>query len=563
MKMRKRNRSKKIKYLLLLLLVIGAWTGKPRSVLAAADASFGSQSYSPLLGQEFPMGVYIKAEETIASGEAEIRYDPQMLEYISGGQLAEEGRIRLSYENVGTDRGRRDIRFRAKTGGRTEVSIQDVKVWDISGNSLDIISLQTAPVNIPIPETCRLAGIKLNGKDMSFQNALDLEFYGEVPSEVEKAEIQVSPVYEGTRATVTETALEEGENTIRILVTDGDGRQAAYTAKVTRQKIQEPEETEGETDQAGEEFQEETGKAVSSDRRLLLAGVFFLLLEILLCASFLIRIYEKRKKRKARKKQKQHVRLKHRQEVCDGNDWEIQVKDVTMIFRISRNPSSSVKEYLIKKLKKEAEYMEFAALDHVSFGVKKGEVVGIIGTNGSGKSTLLKIISGALVPTRGEVRVDKRKIQLLTLGTGFDQELTGRENVYLNGALIGYTKEYIDENYDRIVAFAELERFMDEKVKNYSSGMVSRLGFAIATMRDTPEILILDEVLSVGDMFFRKKSEERIREMIHGGSTVLLVSHSMDVIRKNCDKVVWIEKGILKMVGKPEEVCPAYVKQHG
>lgn len=563
MKMRKRNRSKKIKYLLLLLLVIGAWTGKPRSVLAAADASFGSQSYSPLLGQEFPMGVYIKAEETIASGEAEIRYDPQMLEYISGGQLAEEGRIRLSYENVGTDQGRRDIRFRAKTGGRTEVSIQDVKVWDISGNSLDIISLQTAPVNIPIPETCRLAGIKLNGKDMSFQNALDLEFYGEVPSEVEKAEIQVFPVYEGTRATVTETALEEGENTIRILVTDGEGRQAAYTAKVTRQKIQEPEETEGETDQAGEEFQEETGKAVSSDRRLLLAGVFFLLLEILLCASFLIRIYEKRKKRKARKKQKQHVRLKHRQEACDETDWEIQVKDVTMIFRISRNPSSSVKEYLIKKLKKEAEYLEFAALDHVSFGVKKGEVVGIIGTNGSGKSTLLKIISGALVPTRGEVRVDKRKIQLLTLGTGFDQELTGRENVYLNGALIGYTKEYIDENYDRIVAFAELERFMDEKVKNYSSGMVSRLGFAIATMRDTPEILILDEVLSVGDMFFRKKSEERIREMIHGGSTVLLVSHSMDVIRKNCDKVVWIEKGILKMVGKPEEVCPAYVKQHG
>lgn len=563
MKMRKRNRSKKIKYLLLLLLVIGAWTGKPRSVLAAADASFGSQSYSPLLGQEFPMGVYIKAEETIASGEAEIRYDPQMLEYISGGQLAEEGRIRLSYENVGTDQGRRDIRFRAKTGGRTEVSIQDVKVWDISGNSLDIISLQTAPVNIPIPETCRLAGIKLNGKDMSFQNALDLEFYGEVPSEVEKAEIQVFPVYEGTRATVTETALEEGENTIRILVTDGEGRQAAYTAKVTRQKIQEPEETEGETDQAGEEFQEETGKVFSSDRRLLLAGVFFLLLEILLCASFLIRIYEKRKKRKARKKQKQHVRLKHRQEACDENDWEIQVKDVTMIFRISRNPSSSVKEYLIKKLKKEAEYLEFAALDHVSFGVKKGEVVGIIGTNGSGKSTLLKIISGALVPTRGEVRVDKRKIQLLTLGTGFDQELTGRENVYLNGALIGYTKEYIDENYDRIVAFAELERFMDEKVKNYSSGMVSRLGFAIATMRDTPEILILDEVLSVGDMFFRKKSEERIREMIHGGSTVLLVSHSMDVIRKNCDKVVWIEKGILKMVGKPEEVCPAYVKQHG
>lgn len=156
----------------------------------------------------------------------------------------------------------------------------------------------------------------------------------------------------------------------------------------------------------------------------------------------------------------------------------------------------------------------------------------------------MKIISGALRPTSGRVKVDRQKIQLLTLGTGFDFELTGKENVYLNGAIIGYTKEYIDEKYDEIVKFAELEGFMDEKVKNYSSGMVSRLGFAIATMRDTPEILILDEVLSVGDMFFRKKSEARIKEMIHGGSTVLIVSHSMDVIKKNCDKVVWIERVI-------------------
>lgn len=141
-------------------------------------------------------------------------------------------------------------------------------------------------------------------------------------------------------------------------------------------------------------------------------------------------------------------------------------------------------------------------------------------------------------------------------------ELTGKENVYLNGALIGYTKEYIDEKYEDIVAFAELEGFMEEKVRNYSSGMVSRLGFAIATARDTPEILILDEVLSVGDMFFRKKSEARIQEMIHGGSTVLIVSHSTGVIRKNCTKVVWIEKGHLRMVGDPNEVCTAYEKMN-
>ena len=159
--------------------------------------------------------------------------------------------------------------------------------------------------------------------------------------------------------------------------------------------------------------------------------------------------------------------------------------------------------------------------------------------------------------------MDKHKIQLLTLGTGFDMELTGRENVYLNGALIGYTKEYIDEKYEDIVAFAELEGFMEEKVRNYSSGMVSRLGFAIATARDTPEILILDEVLSVGDMFFRQKSEARIQEMIHGGSTVLIVSHSTGVIRKNCTKVVWIEKGHLCMVGDPNEVCTAYEKMNG
>ena len=197
-------------------------------------------------------------------------------------------------------------------------------------------------------------------------------------------------------------------------------------------------------------------------------------------------------------------------------------------------------------------------MDHISFDVHQGEVVGIIGTNGSGKSTLLKIVSGAMAPTSGKVVADKKKIQLLTLGTGFDRELTARENVYLNGAIIGYTKEYIDEKYDEIVKFAELEGFMEERVKNFSSGMVSRLGFAIATMRDTPDILILDEVLSVGDMFFRQKSNKRIQEMIHSGATVLIVSHSTDTILKNCTKAVWIEKGVQRMVGEPKAVCAAY-----
>ena len=236
----------------------------------------------------------------------------------------------------------------------------------------------------------------------------------------------------------------------------------------------------------------------------------------------------------------------------------ISIKNVTMKFKVATGNVSSLKEYVVKRLKKEITYRELKALDDISFDVMQGEVVGIIGTNGSGKSTLLKIVSGALKPTSGTVKVDRRKVQLLTLGTGFDMELTAKENVYLNGAIIGYTKEYIDEKYEEIVQFAELDGFMEEKMKNFSSGMVSRLAFAIATMRDTPEILILDEVLSVGDAFFQKKSMERVQQMIHGGSTVLIVSHSVGTIKNNCTKAVWIEKGIQKMIGEPKEVCDAY-----
>ncbi|MCD7865032.1 MAG: ABC transporter ATP-binding protein, partial [Clostridiales bacterium] len=238
----------------------------------------------------------------------------------------------------------------------------------------------------------------------------------------------------------------------------------------------------------------------------------------------------------------------------------IEVSHVSIDFKRDKDESSSIKELVIRTLTRRRTVSKFRALDDVSFTVNKGEVLVIIGTNGSDKSTILKIISGVLSPTEGSVKADRRKIQLLTLGTGFDPELTGRENVYLNGALIGYSKKYIDEKYDEIVKFAELEGFMEERVRNYSSGMVSRLGFAISTIHDSPEILILDEVLSVGDMFFRKKSMSRIQEMIHGGSTVLIVSHSTSVIRQNCTKVVWIEKGKLRMVGEPGEACAAYEK---
>ncbi|OUO78003.1 teichoic acid ABC transporter ATP-binding protein [Blautia sp. An249] len=239
-------------------------------------------------------------------------------------------------------------------------------------------------------------------------------------------------------------------------------------------------------------------------------------------------------------------------------ETEILVEHVSMEFKRVKNEASSLKEAILRKIRREYTCQVQKALDDVSFQIHKGEVAGLIGTNGSGKSTMLKIISGVLTPTRGRVEVDKSKVQLLTLGTGFDGELTGRENVYLNGALIGYSRDFLDRNYGKIIEFAQLEDFMEEKVKNYSSGMVSRLGFAIATAGDTPEILILDEVLSVGDLFFRKKSEKRIQEMIHSGSTVIIVSHSTNVIRQNCTKVIWIEKGILKAVGEPEAVCRAY-----
>ena len=202
------------------------------------------------------------------------------------------------------------------------------------------------------------------------------------------------------------------------------------------------------------------------------------------------------------------------------------------------------------------------ALKDVNLTIHDGEFIGLIGHTGSGKSTLLKIVSGALNPTSGRVVVDQRKVQLLTLGTGFDFELSAKENVYLNGAIIGYSKAFIDEHYQEIVDFAELEGFMEEKVKNFSSGMVSRLGFSIATVAGAAEILILDEVLSVGDEFFRKKSLARIKELIHGGSTVLMVSHGMQTILDNCTKVVWIEQGNMRMIGEPKTVCKAYRSQY-
>ena len=236
----------------------------------------------------------------------------------------------------------------------------------------------------------------------------------------------------------------------------------------------------------------------------------------------------------------------------------ISVEKVSMVFRIAEGNPSGLKDYLLKTICGQNRYHMLKALDQVSFQVGSGEVVGIIGVNGSGKSTLLKLIAGVLTPTSGRIETDFGRVRLLSLGSGFDAELTGRENVYLNGAIIGYSKHFLDEYYEDIVHFAELSGFMEEKVKNYSSGMISRLAFSISTADIFSEILLLDEVLSVGDMFFQEKCLRRIREMMCGGTTVLLVSHDPETIKEHCTRAILLEKGKIILDGSPEEVCRVY-----
>ena len=217
------------------------------------------------------------------------------------------------------------------------------------------------------------------------------------------------------------------------------------------------------------------------------------------------------------------------------------VDNVSMKFNLSKEKVDSLKDYIIKSIKKEIKYNEFWALQNVSFTLEKGDRVGILGLNGAGKSTLLKVIAGVFKPTEGTVTKHGKMVPLLELGAGFDPQYTGRENIYLYGAMLGYTKEFIDEKYDEIVKFSELKEFIDVPLKNYSSGMKSRLGFSIATVV-SPKILILDEVLSVGDAKFRKKSEKKVLSMFDSGVTVLFVSHSLAQVQRICNKAMILEK---------------------
>lgn len=506
----------------------------PKVYAAESNIHFGSESYHYEMGETFPIGVYIEADKPIGSYSVCIEYDPEILEYHSGGDSHQDGKV---YIDGGDEKEsyKRMIYFNPLKEEASQLKFTEIIVKSEDGERHTITTQETAPVSLgdaiaEIPQTD--------------------------PEEKEPEQPDIKEpvdVVESEQEPVDDHSADAGViQKLKTVINGLPGNKWIY----------------------------------------IIGGIAVLLLLIVVIVVFNIRALRRRRKRRQRIKEKQRkkqelmgasTRKKVQEKVpkVSGQKKEkvvvkveretekqkisvskspvvISVRDVCMYFKIALDGSDSLKEYMIRALKRQNKFRELKALDHISFDVHQGEVVGIIGTNGSGKSTLLKIVSGAMGPTSGKVIADKKKIQLLTLGTGFDRELTARENVYLNGAIIGYTKEYIDEKYDEIVKFAELEGFMEERVKNFSSGMVSRLGFAIATMRDTPDVLILDEVLSVGDMFFRKKSHARIQEMIHSGATVLIVSHSTDTILKNCTKAVWIEKGVQKMVGNPKEVCAAY-----
>lgn len=241
------------------------------------------------------------------------------------------------------------------------------------------------------------------------------------------------------------------------------------------------------------------------------------------------------------------------------NTTVVSVKNVDMEFNLASEQLNSLKEYFLKLAKGELHFQKFLALQNINLEVKAGESLALIGVNGSGKSTLLKVIAGVMEPTRGTVQVRGSIAPMIELGAGFDMELTARENIFLNGAVLGHDEKFMAEHFDSIIDFAELRDFVDVPVKNFSSGMVARLGFAIAT--EVPaDLLIVDEVLAVGDFRFQEKCRERMQQMLSGGTTLLFVSHSAAQVRELCKKALWLEHGKIKAYGPADEVCKEYEK---
>lgn len=556
-----------------ILLIVALGGNTLFSFANVASVTFGSDEYFVESGQTFPIGIYLKGDVPIKQYSVSVRYDSKRLKYISGADRVDEKLGMMYFEGSGDSTNFRFwVTMEATSGGESGINAENAEVWDFDGEAyspFEVRELGNAPIHLSGEDTVTMATVTEQGETAG-SGALLTE---------EKEETEETEEIVDEKVPVQDIAPEINDST-----TEETSQEQVLTAEAIDNSVENAEK-EGVAGSFGElSFLGLKGWAMYGILAAFLAGI------ILAIVGFVMLIADIRQERQYKKQMIENRRLLEKSAVntdsdkgtglsgielvdladSDKNEGTpvvstasavppvIVVDHVTMKFNIATSNTSGIKEYLIQRVKKQLSTRPLLALNDVSFNVLKGEVVGIIGTNGSGKSTILKIISGALSPSSGKVIVDRRKIQILTLGTGFDYELTARENVYLNGSIIGYSRKFIDEHYDEIVKFAELEDFMEEKVKNFSSGMVSRLGFAIATVADAAEILILDEVLSVGDEFFRKKSLARIKELIHGGSTVLMVSHSLSTIMDNCTKCVWIEKGVLRMVGKPKEVCEAY-----
>ncbi len=534
-------RNKRIKTFLLGVTVTAGLIGSSIIVNAKnASLRFGSEAYQANEGEAFQVGVYIYSDNGTGPYSVAVKYDPSTMEYVGGADTVDTENGYLYFKgDSGGSKIKYMVNFNTAEGNNTAISFAAAEIKSTSGEAYNVTAQGAAPIAV-------------NALTDEEEEELEEEQGQEEAEEVTNGE----PIIEVVPGQDESPQENEKENSVETAT----------------------EETEAETDMENTSILYNSYFLIGA----ILIGILLFIQIVFAIINKAFKKYEKKEKQKIKEKadaketdeNKESPFDKLKVEVInlsEGEDDEqvissetdepvIEVDDVTMEFHLASTQTSGLKDYIIQFLKRQITYRKLFALYHVSFNVYRGEVVGIIGTNGSGKSTLLKIVSGALHPTEGKVKADRKKIQLLTLGTGFDMELTGRENVYLNGAIIGYSKKFLDEHYEEIVEFAELQDFMDEKVKNYSSGMVSRLGFAIATAGDAAEILILDEVLSVGDEFFRKKSLKRVKEMIHGGSTVLLVSHSMQTIIDNCTKCVWIEKGELRMVDEPKVVCAEYKK---
>ena len=557
-----------------------------------ASVYFGSNWYTEDEGEEFYIGVYVGTSQGAGDYQVILSYDTEHLEYMFGATSYDAATGTLVITGTGTfgdTKNRTYLQFKAKKAGDAYVRVESAVInlpsvdGTPSAGTYNVVSLGNAPVYVE------------GEKKEEDETVVEEEEEETTEEDIEESEVEEE---DETDILLTEDEPVVSENEVIADTTDEES--------VPEETVSQPSVAEyAITDEDSlSENEVSSNSPLGHDVTPFYFNIYFIILGVIALIVLIVNLFASSVRKKNERKLKRLAEeyepdvytvdrewVDYDEEMentslnlldfdslsefskeyagqLEKEKWEnigiekpvISIQDVTMEFHISSYNPSGLKDYLIQLIKRKITYRKLYALYHVSFDVYPGEIVGIIGTNGSGKSTLLKIVSGALKPTEGKVEVNHRKVQLLTLGTGFDMELTAKENVYLNGSIIGYPKKFIDRHYNEIVKFAELEDFMEEKVKNFSSGMVSRLGFAIATAGRAAEILILDEVLSVGDEFFRKKSLKRIKEMIHGGSTVLLVSHSMPTIIDNCTKCVWIEKGELKMMGDPKLVCDAYKK---